>query len=65
MANTIPAIATIAARIPPAMMPVLAPPTAELVELGRAEEVPLTAGSLDTVKKVRVEADEGEGEGEG
>jgi hypothetical protein len=61
-ANTIPAVPIIAARMPPAMIPVLAPPIAELVELGRAEEVPLTAGWLDTVwTKVRVEADEGEG----
>ena len=61
-ANTIPAVPTIAARITRAMMPLLAPPTAELVELGRAEEVPLTAGWLVTVlMKVRVEADEGEG----
>lgn len=40
-ANTIPAVPRIAARTPPAMMPVLAPPTAELVELGLAEEVTL------------------------
>ncbi len=44
MANTIPAVPRIAARTPPAIMPLLAPPTAELEELGRAEEVALAAG---------------------
>jgi len=42
--NTIPAVQTTAARIPPAMMPPLAPPAVELVELGRAEEVASSAG---------------------
>jgi len=34
----------IAARIPPAMILILVPMRVKLVELGQAEEVPLTAG---------------------
>ncbi len=44
MVNTILAVQMTAARIPPAMMPPLAPPTVELVELGWAEEVASGAG---------------------
>jgi hypothetical protein len=43
-ANKIPAQARIAARTPPTIIPLLVPATAELVELGRAEDDPVTAG---------------------